>query len=220
MIRKVLIAEDHEITNISLQRALEELKMQDFEHVSYCDDAVLKVDLAKRKDAPFDLLITDLYFDDDGIPQRVAGGIRLIEEVRKIDPGLKVLVFSAENKPGFIKNLFTAHDIDGFVRKARNDAKELKIAIETIANHQRYMPRQLLEQVNGHSFDFDPFDLAIISFLADGVPQKDMPELLTKKGIEASSLSNIEKRLKRMKSELNCTKNEQLIAFCKDKGII
>ncbi len=220
MIKKVLIAEDHESTNISLQRTLDELKLEDMEHVCYCDDAVLKVELAKRKDAPFDLLITDLYFEDDGVPQRVADGTRLIEEVRKIDPALKILVFSAESRPLVIKTLFTMHGVDGFVRKARNDAKELKAAIETIRHNQRYLPKQLQQQFNENTHGFDALDITIISFLADGVLQKDMPELFVKRGIESCSLSNIEKRLKRMKTELNCTKNEQLIAFCKDKGII
>lgn len=221
MIKKVLIAEDHESTNISVQKTLEELKITDTDYVYYCDDALTKIQIAKQKNQPYDLLITDLYFEEDHRVQQIPGGAELIAAARLAQPDLKVLVFSAEGKPMVIDALVNNQEIDGYVRKARNDARELKQAIEAIGRHQRYFPWllvQLIKQKNVH--EFTEFDIAIISLLAKGVRQKDIPAQLQQKQIHPSSLSSVEKRLNHIKEALNFFNNEQLVAYCKDMGVV
>lgn len=221
MIKKVLIAEDHESMNISVQKTLEELKIVNTDYVYYCDDALGRIQKSKQAGQSYDLLITDLYFDDDGRPQQISGGAALIAAARQVQPELKVLVLSAENNPDTIKRLRDKLDIDGYVRKARNDAKELKQAIDQISRHQRYFPRPLLQLINqANTHEFSPLDIAIITLLAQGHKQKDLPGLLQQKQLNAFSLSSIEKRLNHMKEAFNFTSKEQLVAYCKEVGII
>jgi hypothetical protein len=40
MFSKILIAEDHESSNFSVQRVLEELRIPNVDYVYYCDDAL------------------------------------------------------------------------------------------------------------------------------------------------------------------------------------
>lgn len=221
MIKKVLIAEDQESANISVQKTLEELGITQTDYVYYCDDALLKIQKSRQDDQPYDLLITDLYFEDDYRKQNIPDGATLITAARKVQPDLKVLVFSAERKATTIELLFNQQDIDGYVRKARNDAKELRTAIAHIARNQRYFPRHLIElirQKNAH--EFTQFDITILSLLAQGMRQKDMPAYLQHNNIQPSGLSSIEKRLNHIKEALEFTNNEQLIAYCKDMGIV
>nr|WP_295867557.1 response regulator [uncultured Chitinophaga sp.] len=221
MITKVLIAEDHESANLSVQKTLEELAITDIEYAYYCDDALSKIVQAVKAGGSFDLLITDLSFEPDGRKQVLPGGVELIAAARTAQPDLKILVFSAENRPAAIDQLCNNEDIDGFVRKARNDARELKEAIREIARHRRYFPRhvkQLVEKKNTYSFS--EVDITIITLLAQGVLQKDIPTHLQRSGITPSGLSSIEKKLSQMKSVLGFSKNEQLVAYCKDIGVI
>lgn len=221
MVNKVLIAEDQESANISVQKTLEELSIIDIDYVYYCDDALQKIINNKQKNQPYDLLITDLYFEQDSRTQKIIGGPALIAAARQVQPELKVLVFSAESKAAIIEMLFEKHEIDGYVRKARNDAKELKLAISTISENQRYFPRhlaQLIKQKN--SYDFNAYDVTIISLLAQGMLLKNIPQYLEQNQIKPSGLSSVEKRLNHIKDVLEFSKNEQLVAFCKDMGII
>lgn len=221
MITKVIVAEDHESANISVQKTLEELQIKDIARVFYCDDALSRISGAKKAGDAFDLLITDLYFEPDGNRQTLQGGAELIAAARAIQPDLKVLVFSAEHKPAAIDLLYSQLDIDGFVRKARNDARELKEAIAEIARFNRYFPRhikQLIDKKNAYAFS--ELDIIIITKLAHGTMLKEIPALLERDGIRPSSLSSIEKRLGQMKDALGFTKNEQLVAYCKDLGAI
>jgi len=218
MIDRVLIAEDHESTNLSLQKTLEDLKISHVDHVYYCDDALLRIRNSANKN-PYDLLITDLYFEEDGNAQTLKSGVELIAASRLVQPELKVLVFTAETRYSIIHSVIHDYSVDGFVRKARHDARELRMAIEKIGEGHQYIPRTY-SHTTQNAHQFSDFDITIISLLSEGYHQKDIPEYLKDKNIRPSSLSSIEKRLNAIKESLQMTKNEQLIAYCKDMGVL
>jgi two-component system capsular synthesis response regulator RcsB len=221
MIDKVIIAEDHESSNLSVQKTMEELGIPQIDYVYYCDDALNKIKSAKQNGQPYDLLITDLYFEDDGSSQKIAGGIDLIKSVRELQPEIMILIFSAEHRPATIDMLFKNYEVDAYVRKARHDARELKTAMESLSKGQPYYPRSLAQLVKqSNSYEFTDFDMTIIRLLAQGYQQKEIPDYLRQRAIKPSSLSIVEKRLKQIRDELDFTKNEQVVLFCKDAGIL
>lgn len=221
MIDKVIIAEDQESANLSVQRTMEDMHIKHIDHVFYCDDALNKIMVAKQKGQPYDLLITDLYFESDGTAQKIAGGFDLITEIKKIQPEILILIFSAEKRPATIEMLFNNYEIDGYVRKARNDAKELKAALETLSRGQRYNPQTITTRPRQtNTYDFSKTDISIIRLLSEGLSQKQIADYFEKHNIKPSSLSSIEKKLNQIRGELGFSKNEQLMVYCKEMGII
>lgn len=221
MFEKVLIAEDHESSNISVRKALEDCGVVNNDYVYYCDDALLRIKQALKTDTPYDLLITDLSFDEDGTPQKICNGIDLIKAVRDLQPGIKILVFSVDGKPGIVDYLFKELIINAFVRKARRDVTELKLALESVSKGHKYLSTGLRQSIKeSNTYDFKDYDLLLIKLLSNGMLQKDIPKYLQENGISPSGLSSIEKRLNHIRESLNFTKNEQLVAFCKDVGVI
>ena len=221
MFKRVLIAEDQEMTSISVRKTLEELGIANTEYTYYCDDAYTQIKKNVGSEQPFDLLITDLSFEEDHRKQVLAGGVELIGAVKAIQPGIKILVFSAENKAAVIDVLFKELGVNAYVRKARNDAKDLKLGIEAISKNKTYLSAHLKPMVKQkNAYEFSDFDITIISLLSQGTLQKDIPAYLQQNNIKPSGLSSVEKRLNLMKEELAFTKNEQLVAYCKDFGII
>jgi two-component system capsular synthesis response regulator RcsB len=221
MIKKILIAEDHESANISVQKTLEEMGVLDLDYVYYCDDALVRVQKAKEGGEPYDLLITDLYFDADHRNPKIVDGLALIHAVRTVQPELRVLVFSAEGRVEKIETLYTAANIDGYVRKGRNDAKELKVAFGQIDGNDRYFPPfylQATRQENVHAFT--PYDITIISLMAQGMRQKEIAEYLEAHRIKPAGLSSMEKRLNHIRQALNFSSNQQLVAYCTDMKIV
>ncbi len=221
MFRKVLIAEDHEITNVSVKRTISDLGVEIAKYVFYCDDALAWISRALQDGEPFDLLITDLSFEEDHNKQRIGNGIELIQAVKVIQPSLKIIVFSGEDRPAIIDRLFNEYGIDGYVRKARRDAQHLRDAFTAVYQGNSYISfdiKQTLKQSN--TFEFSTVDIQIVKLLAEGVLQKEIPNHLKQKNIKPSGLSSVEKRLNMMRDILAFTKNEQLVAYCKDKGFI
>ena len=167
------------------------------------------------------MLITDLSFEEDEIPQKIGSGTELIKAVKKLQPTIKVLVFSAESKGAIIDSLFKDLNINAFVRKARRDVTELKIAFDAICNNRTYLSASLRQSIqHSNAYEFKEFDILLVSLLSNGVLQKDIPNHLQAKKIKPSGLSSVEKRLNYMKEVLSFNNNEQLIAFCKDIGVI
>jgi len=221
MFKRVLIAEDHESTSISVRKTLEELNITQTEYSYYCDDALMHIKKNVNAEITFDLLITDLSFEEDHRKQELAGGVELISAIKQIQPNIKVLVFSAENKPALIDELFKKHGINGYVRKARHDAKDLKLAIDALSKGKTYISPDLKQSVKEkNTFEFTPYDIAIITQLSQGTLQKNIPVYLQENNLKPFGLSSVEKRLNMMKELLEFTKNEQLVAYCKDFGII
>ncbi|MCX8533237.1 response regulator [Chryseobacterium luquanense] len=221
MFKKILISEDHESINISVQKTLEELNITNFDYVYYCDDALAKAEKSIREKQPYDLLITDLYYEEDHLPQKLKDGRELISAIRKEQPDLKIIVFSAEHKSGIIDSLFTDYGINGYVRKARHDSKELKKAIASVYNNENYLSLDLKQDIKKlNNYEFTTYDITLVSLLAQGVLQKNIPIFLQNNNIKPNSLSSIEKKINTLKEELGVSNNEQLVAFCKDLGII
>ncbi|WP_437918227.1 response regulator [Sphingobacterium sp. LRF_L2] len=221
MFKKVLIAEDHEIANISVQKTLQDLGIQDAKYVYYCDHALNWIKNALRDGDPYELLITDLIFEDDHIPQNIADGVELVKAVRAVQEDIKVIVLSAESRVGVIDDLFREQSIDGYVRKARRDAQYLNEALHAVYKNKIYQSPEIKEHARDKNIhEFTTLDLHIIALLAQGIPQKNIPFYLQQKQIKPSGLSSIEKRLNLMREVLEFSKNEQLIAYCKDIGLI
>lgn len=221
MFEKVLIAEDQESANISVQKTLADLGIADTDYVFYCDDAMARIQKALKKDDPYDLLITDLSYQEDHNQQSISGGKELIKAVKTLQPDLKIIVFSAENKTAVIDTLFNELTINGYVCKGRNDAKSLKLAINSVYKGQTHISmdlKKVMKEKNSH--EFTGFDIEIISLLSKGTLQKDIPLYLQQKNIKPSGLSSVEKRFNLMREVLDFSNNEQLVAYCKDMGII
>jgi DNA-binding NarL/FixJ family response regulator len=221
MFKRVLIAEDHESSNISIRKALEDFGCLNNDYVYYCDDALKRIKQGIKTKNEYDLFITYLSFEEDEIPQKIGTGTGLIKAVKELLPTIKVLVFSAESKGAIIDNLFKDLNINAFVRKARRDVTELKQAFDAICNQKTYLSASLRRSIQySTAYEFKEFDIILISLLSNGVLQKDIPNHLQEKKIKPSGLSSVEKRLNYMKEVLSFNNNEQLIAFCKDIGVI
>jgi len=221
MFTKILIAEDYESSNISVQKALEDLKITNPKYVNYCDDALSRIKMNLLEKNPFELLITDLSFDEDHREQNLKNGQQLIFAARELQPNLKVIVFSVEKKEVIIEKLFTEQHINGYVKKGREDVKDLKKAIRAVFNNEKYISYDLkTNSSERNSFEFSEYDTLLVSLLANGILLKNIPDYLKENNIKPASMSAVEKRLKEIKESLEINSNEQLIAFCKDFGII
>lgn len=221
MFKKIIIAEDHEIRNLGVINTLTELKIDFFEFESYCDDALKKIKRAIDNNEPYDLLITDLSFDKDHIQQNIKTGEQLIAEARKLQPDLKVIVFSVENKPKIIDDLYKINQINGFVSKGREDGKELKKTMKKVFNGEIVIPQDILNSIRNVPLEMiTEYDLTILEYLSKGWTQSEIEDHLKKNNITPNSRSSIEKKLNDLRESLNAKNNIELIVICKDSGII
>jgi len=221
MLKKVLIAEDQEMINSSIKRTLEDFGVHKADHVYYCDDAYSRISKAIQQGEPYDLLITDLMFEEDYRSNKLKDGRSLIQAVRQIQPHIQVMVFSGESRMAIIDELIVKQRINAYVMKARRDGQQLREALQALQQNRNCFPRDRSSAVAiQNAFNFTENDIVLVELLAQGHLQKEIPAILTSKAIKPAGLSSIEKRISKMKDALGFATTEQLIAYCKDVGII
>lgn len=221
MFKKVLIAEDHDTENFAVQVTLRDLGVVDPDYVYYCDHALAWVKNAIRAGEPYDLLITDINFKDDGSDQEIKDGLALVKAIKSVQPDIKVVVMTVQEITTTVNEMFKAQQIDGYVLKARRGREHLKEALQMVYQGRTYQSADTKKSVQDqNSFEFTQLDLQIVNLLYQGFLQYEMPEILKKLGAKASSLSTIEKRLNLMKESFGFTNNAQLIAHCREAELI
>lgn len=222
MFQKVLIAEDLDSINLAIDYVVRELAIAEIHHVKYCDDAIPKIKRALADGKPFDLLISDLSFKEDGRKVTLASGEELITAVKNIQPELPVLVYSIEDRNYRIKSLFEVQHINGFVLKGRDSILQLKKAIHAIfESDQPYLAPELKHiLLDKTTATIEPIDIQIIKHLSEGVQQEEMEQVFKQKGIAPNSKSTIEKRIGKLKLLFRANNTVHLVAMAKDLGLI
>lgn len=222
MFEKVLVVEDFDVVNGLIRFVLQEIKIKQIDSTSYCDQAFHKIKNAHLNNEPFDLIISDLSFINDGTPQILESGEELIEEIRKEFPNLKIIVFTVEDKAFRIQHLYYNLKIQAYVWKNRNGLKELKNAIHSVFELDMfYISPDLSNAIHPKkTIEVTDFDIFLIQSLSKGLLQGAISEKLKVKGMVPSSISAIEKRLKILREHFDAKNPTHLVAIAKDLGLI
>lgn len=221
MYTKILVAEDLNCIHQGIRTCLHELQIPEVVQVDYCDDALLKLKRSYIDHNPFQLLITDLSFLPDYREQKYPSGEKLIEASRALDPNLKIIVYTVDDRIQIVRRLLQDIKVNGFVCKGRRGMNELKEAIIRTFKDETYVSPQMASALQPNSsLDIDELDLLILESLAQGLGQGEISKLFKSKQINPNSLSSIEKRLNRLKIVLKSNNTIQLMAVSKDLGLI
>jgi len=220
MFKKILIAEDQEVMNLGIINALTELNIIHFDFVNYCDDALEKIKAAVLEKTPYDLLVTDLSFQKDHIPQNIGSGQDLIRKAKEVQPDLKIVVFSVEKRAKVIDDLYKTHHINGFVSKARNDGKDLKHTIRKVFIGEIVISQEILNAIRNTPVEFDSYDIKLLELLAKGYRQNEIGAWLKEHGMKPHSIRSIEKRLSELRESVGAKNNIEMVVICKDLGIL
>ncbi|PKH68195.1 response regulator [Flavobacterium sp. ALD4] len=222
MFKKVLIAEDLDIISIAVVQAIETLSIEVIQHSTYCDDAFLKIKKALQDNEPYDLLISDLSFKTDHRENKLTCGEELIEAVKKIQPDIKTIVFSIEDKSYRIKSLFNNLGINAYVSKGRNSIPELKNAVESIfKTDEKSISSGLTYTLNDKSLhEIEAYDISLLKLLSNGCILNEISVKFKNTGIIPNGSSSIEKRINKLKIYFKANNNVHLIAIAKDLGLV
>jgi len=222
MFKKVLVAEDLDSISIAVIQVLEDLKIPTIHHVKYCDDGLLKVKKALLDNEPYDLLISDLSFKTDHRKTTLTNGEDLIKAVNGVQPKLKKIIFSIEDKSYRIKSLFNDLGINAYVSKGRNSIEELRNAIEgTFRNEEKILSSDLSFSFNDKALiEIESYDISILQLLAQGYILEHISNEFKASCITPNGTSSIEKRINKLKIYFKANNNVHLIAIAKDFGLV
>lgn len=221
MFKKIILAEDFQGENQGIAEALrEKLTIEDLQNELYCDKAFTRLKIALKNNAPYQLLITDLFFEEDHIPRKLTSGSELIKAARALQPSLKIIVHSMESNPIHINTLFKEQKINGYVSKGRKGMLELVNAIKEVYHNRTYVSPQLNLTASSNIVELDDFDRAILKELANGLTKKEVSYKFKKENRTPNSESTIDKRISRLYDEFQAKNTTNLLFKLAKEGRI
>ena len=222
MFPKVLIAEELDCISMGMVHVFEELSISEIHYANYCDDAFLKIKKALQHKKPYNLLISDLSFKSGHWDNKLNTGGELIAAVKKIQPEIKTIVFSTEDKFYKIKSLFNDLGINSYVSKGSNSTPQLKKAIESIyAKDEKFVLGESFSILNNKSLiEIEPYDIAILKALSEGLRLNEIAFKFKNTGIIPCGNSSIEKRINKLRIYFSARNNVHLMAIAKDIGLV
>jgi two-component system, NarL family, captular synthesis response regulator RcsB len=221
IVHKIFVSEDIDSNNLGVTTTLLQLGYTDIGHAQYCDEAFLKLKKAIQDHEPYDLLITDLSFENPRDKKTLQNGQELIKAIKELSPELKVIVFSVEDDYNAIKSLFDDQQINAYICKGLHGLKELQKGIDAVNNNQNYtcpVATAVLQQKN--SFEIDAYEEQILVYLAKGYKQNDISQLLKEQGISPNSIRSIEATISKLKDNFNASNTTHLIYMVSSLGLI
>ncbi|HLF53233.1 response regulator [Flavobacterium sp.] len=222
MFNKVIVSEDFDSINIAVVQALEALCIPQIQYAKYCDDTYLKIKKAQAENDPFELLITDLSYKADHRESTLNSGEELIAAVKKIQPNIKTIIYSIEDKSYRIKSLFDTLGIDGYILKGRNSIPELQKAIQSIyTSDEKILSSELSHVLKDKSLlEIETYDIELLKLLSEGLIQEEIAIQFKNSGIVPNGSSSIEKRIGKLKIYFKANNNVHLVAMAKDLGLV
>lgn len=224
MFKKILVVEDYDSINMGIVQALSKnFSQTEIYSTKYCDDAWLKIQSAANNEAPFDLIISDLSFQEDYRETKLKGGADLISLIRTYNSTLKIIVYSIENRYIEVSDLIDRLKVNAYISKGRNSIEDLLNAITYIQTEDSipYLSSDIKDVTeNSTSLILQEEDLLILRFLSQGFSQNDISAKLKEYDSSVASISSIEKRISKLKTTFNSRNTTHLISLVKDLGII
>lgn len=221
MFKKVLVVEDMDDINKGVKTALLELDILEIDQVQYCDDALLRIKKALKDQKPYELLISDLSFKVDHREQQYTSGEALIKVLTQVQPNLKVIVYSVEERLQKVRFLVNNYNINAYVCKGRHGLKELSRAIHAVYSNKQYLSPQVEKALHKKSdLEINDYDIELVKQLSNGLSQDEISTYFKAKKISPNSLSSIEKHLNKLKIQFKANNATHLVTKVKDLGLI
>ena len=219
---KILIVDDHQLIIQGLLCSLEEVG--DFEVVTTtdCDDAFQLIK-ASEKRAPFQILFTDLSFDNNTKETQLKDGEALIKAIRTNDIEIKVGVITGHTETSRVYNIINNIKPDACLLKCTCGSVELGFAVQKMLQNEYYYTHEVHQKILRRrvvQIKIDDVSLQILKELPNHSKISNLEGVIAKNDGIKIKLRSIETKLANLRTDLNAINNTDLILKAKELGVI
>ena len=219
---RILIADDHPLVLHGMHCALKEIGDFDVVTTNNCD-AAFELIKSNENTTPFQILFTDLSFDNATQQTNLSGGEELIKAIRKSIIDIRIGVITGHTETNRVYNVISNLNPNAYLLKSKCDAAEVGFALQKMLNNEYYYTHEIHQKImrrNIVQIQIDEFALQILKELPNHVKIANLEGVITKKDGTIIKLRSIEAKLANLRTELNANNNTDLILKAKELGII
>lgn len=219
---KILIVDDHQLIIQGLLCSLE--KVGNFEVVttSDCDDA-LHLIKASEKSAPFQVVFTDLSFDNSTKETILNSGEALIKAIRVNEIQIKVAVITGHTETSRVYSVISNLKPNAYLLKSNCEAAEIGFAIQKMLKNEYYYSHIIHQKIIRRKITqikIDDMSLQILKELPNHPKISNLEGIIVKNNGNKIKLRSIETKLANLRIDLNAINNTDLILKAKELGLI
>jgi two-component system capsular synthesis response regulator RcsB len=219
---KILIVDDHQLVIQGLLCSLKEVG--DFEVVTTTNcDAAFELIKTSQNTNPFQLLFTDLSFDNATEKTNLMGGEELIKAIKERNFDLKIGVITAHTETNRVYNIISNLNPNAYLLKSKCNASEIGFAIQKMLKNEYYYTHEIhhkLMRRNIVQIQMDDVAVQILKELPNHSKISNLEGVIVKNDGTKIKLRSIETKLANLRTNLNAINNTDLILKAKELGII
>ena len=219
---KILLVDDHQLIIEGIRSYLKDIEGLDIHTTNSCDTAFTMLKTAIKND-PFDIVFTDLSFDDISSDTLITGGEELILAIRNEKIPVKVGVITGHSETNRIYNVIHNLKPSAYILKGKCSTSELNFAIEKMLKgevfytheiHQKLLKRALVE------VHMDEIAIKILKELPKHAKLGSLEGEIKKEDGTIVKIRTIENKLARLRIDFNAVNNTDLVLKAKELGIL
>jgi two-component system capsular synthesis response regulator RcsB len=219
---RILIVDDHQLVIKGILCSLKEVGDFDVVTTNNCDDAfsLIKADINSN---PFQLLFTDLSFDNITDQSILQGGEELIKAIIHDEIDIKIGVITGHTETNRVYNVISNLKPNSYLLKSKCNAAEIGFAIQKMLVGEYYYTHEIHQKImyrNIVKIQMDDIAIQILKALPNHAKISNLEGIIKKNDGTRIKLRSIEAKLANLRTDLNANNNTDLILKVKELGII
>lgn len=219
---RILVVDDHQLVVQGILSSLNEVGTFDIVTTNTCDKAF---ELVKNnsKTNPFQILFTDLSFDNTASDAILDGGEALIKAINTANYNIKIGVITGHTETNRVYNVIHNLNPSAYLLKTKCDATELGFAISKMMANDYYYTHEIHQKITRRKIvqiQMDEVALQILKELPKHAKISNLEGIIQKNDGSTLKLRSIETKLANLRLDLNAKNNMDLILKAKELGVI
>ena len=219
---RILIADDHQLVIQGILCSLKEVGDFDVVTTDNCDDAFQLIK-SNQNTNPFQLLFTDLSFDNATEDSNLDGGEELIKAIKNNEFDIKIAVITGHTETNRVYNVISNLNPNAYLLKSKCDATEIGFAVQKMLANDYYYTHEIHQKImkrNIIQIQMDDVAIQILKELPNHPKLANLEGVIKKGDGSFLKLRSIETKLGSLRADLNANNNTDLVLKAKELGII
>mgnify|MGYP000530707086 FL=1 len=219
---RILIVDDHQIVIQGILCSLKEVGDFDIVTTNSCDDAFQLIK-SNQNTNPFQLLFTDLSFDNTTEDTNLDGGEELIKAIKNNEIDIKIAVITGHTETNRVYNVISNLNPNAYLLKSKCDATEIGFAVQKMLVNDFYYTHEIHQKIMNRNIiqiQMDDVAIQILKELPNHPKLANLEGVIKKGDGSEIKLRSIETKLANLRTDLNANNNTDLILKAKELGII
>ena len=143
---RILVADDHQLVIQGILCSLKEVGDFDVVTTNTCDEAFQLIK-SNQKSNPFQILFTDLSFDNTTEDSLIDGGEELIKAIKNNEFNIKIAVITGHAETNRVYNVISNLNPDAYLLKSKCDATEIGFAVKKMLQNEFYYTHEIHQKI-------------------------------------------------------------------------